>query len=227
MALLFEYAATMGLVDVTYSQPAGARDDFAGQWGTDDLDFLSRYDGLSSFRINALGAYILGMTERYEPATQQPASGIKVLPNLDIVATGGRFEAGDEAFLSAFCPRRSDAVFSLDRQAALTAIEKGHQVAELRSFLEQAAGNLPDTARAFLDDLAMRAGMLSFRGHAFVFHCADEAVAVRIANDTRTKPLCSLAGQRTIVVPAQSEAAFRRAVFDLGYPIPPRVPHEG
>jgi hypothetical protein len=226
-ALLFEYAATMGLVDIAYSHPEDAPRDFAGQWGTDELRFLSRYDGLSSFRINALGAYLLGMTDGYEPATQQPESGIKILPNLDIVATGGRFEPGDEAFLSAFCPRRSDAVFSLDRETTLAAIEKGHQVGELLSFLERAALDLPDTARAFLEDLAMRTGMLSFGGHAFLFHCADEAVAIRIANDTRTKPLCRLAGPKTIVVSAQSEPAFRRAILELGYPIPPRMAHHG
>jgi hypothetical protein len=50
LCVLFEYAATLGLIDVTYTDPAGARDDFRGNWGTDDLDYLSRYDGLTAIR---------------------------------------------------------------------------------------------------------------------------------------------------------------------------------
>ena len=54
LCVLFEYAATLGLIDVTYTDPAGARDDFRGNWGTDDLDYLSRYDGLTAIRRVAL-----------------------------------------------------------------------------------------------------------------------------------------------------------------------------
>jgi hypothetical protein len=50
LCVLFEYAATLGLIDVAYTDPAGARDDFRGNWGADDLDYLSRYDGLTAVR---------------------------------------------------------------------------------------------------------------------------------------------------------------------------------
>ena len=42
MTFLFEYAATMGLIDIAYIHPAGARSDYDDMWGTDDLDCLSR-----------------------------------------------------------------------------------------------------------------------------------------------------------------------------------------
>jgi hypothetical protein len=45
LALLFEYADILGLVDLDYVHPAGAREDFHDNWGGDDLDALSRYDG--------------------------------------------------------------------------------------------------------------------------------------------------------------------------------------
>ncbi|MBV9446214.1 MAG: hypothetical protein JO345_10005 [Streptosporangiaceae bacterium] len=59
LCVLFEYAATAGVIDVTYTDPRGARDDYRFLCGTDDLPFLSRYDGLTAIRVNELGAAIL------------------------------------------------------------------------------------------------------------------------------------------------------------------------
>jgi hypothetical protein len=59
LCVLFEYAATMGLVDIAYTGPRGARDDYRHLWGADTCDCLSRYDGLLAVRVNELGAAIL------------------------------------------------------------------------------------------------------------------------------------------------------------------------
>lgn len=59
LCVLFEYAATMGVIDVAYTDPCGARDDYRGLWGADQYPCLSRYDGLVSVRVNELGAAIL------------------------------------------------------------------------------------------------------------------------------------------------------------------------
>jgi hypothetical protein len=59
LCVLFEYAATLGLIDVGYVDPRGARDDYRSLWGADDYAFLSRYDGLSYLRVNELGTAIL------------------------------------------------------------------------------------------------------------------------------------------------------------------------
>jgi hypothetical protein len=59
LCVLFEYAATVGLIDVAYTDPRGARDDYRALWGADQLSCLSRYDGLLAVRINELGAAVL------------------------------------------------------------------------------------------------------------------------------------------------------------------------
>src|SRR4030042_6293370 len=59
LCLLLEYVATLGMIDVGLIPPAGARPDFHHLWGTDDLPYVSRYDGLLCFRVNALGAFCL------------------------------------------------------------------------------------------------------------------------------------------------------------------------
>ena len=59
LCVLFEYAATVGLLDVAYTEPCGARDDYRALWGADQLSCLSRYDGLAAVRVNELGAAVL------------------------------------------------------------------------------------------------------------------------------------------------------------------------
>jgi hypothetical protein len=59
LCVLFEYAATLGLIDVAYTDPRGARDDYRALWGADQLSCLSRYDGLRAVRVNELGAAVL------------------------------------------------------------------------------------------------------------------------------------------------------------------------
>jgi hypothetical protein len=59
LCVLFEYAATLGVIDVAYTGPRGARDDYRELRGADRYDSLSRYDGLAAVRVNDLGAAIL------------------------------------------------------------------------------------------------------------------------------------------------------------------------
>jgi hypothetical protein len=59
LCVLLEYAATLGLIDVAYTDPRGARHDYRALWGADQYDCLSRYDGLLAVRVNELGAAIL------------------------------------------------------------------------------------------------------------------------------------------------------------------------
>jgi hypothetical protein len=140
LAVLFEYAGTLGVFDLDYTDPAGARDDFRGNWGTDDLDYLSRYDGLRAVRLNALGAYALGLTDRYEArATEHPVrQTLKVLPNLDIVVTG-ELPPADKLMLDAYAVRTADRVWTLREAALLAALDAGRSLDQLRQFLAAGA----------------------------------------------------------------------------------------
>jgi len=59
LCVLFEYTATLGVIDVAYTGPRDARDDYRGLCGAEGLGSLSRYDGLAAVRVNELGAAIL------------------------------------------------------------------------------------------------------------------------------------------------------------------------
>jgi hypothetical protein len=218
LSLLLEYAATLGIIDVALIPPVDARRDFRSFWGTDELPFFSRYDGLMYFRLTPLGAYCLDVESNYQPAPVEIKPVLRVLPNLEIAATGSDLEQSDRLALDAYAAPVSDFVWRLEAGKLLAAIEAGRQVEEIRTFLAARSGAaLPDTATRLLDDVAERTTKVHDRGLARLIECADPALAALIANDTRTRKHCMRAGERHLVVAGSSEAAFRRALRDAGY----------
>lgn len=217
LAFLFEYAATLGLLDLGYVPPSGVRRDFHENWGTDEMDFLSRYDGLLYLRINPLGAWCLDLAEQYVPAAPEASHALKVLPNLDVVAREP-LPAADVLFLDQFAERQSESVWRLDRRRLLRVLEDGGSAGDVEAFLAaKSGGELPQTAAVFLRDAARQATRLSDLGPARLIEAEDAALAQLLANDSRLRPLCRLAGERHLVVPAASEGAFRRTLRELGY----------
>ena len=225
LCLLFEYAATLGLIDVAYTDPAGARDDYAGCWGSDSLDALSRYDGLQYFRVNALGAYCLGGAPAYPPPAGAGGAGrpaLRLLPNLDLVWTGERLPAADRLLLERYAAPRSERVWALRRELLLAAAARGGGGEELEAFLrERVEPPLPETALALLAEVRTRAGRMRDLGPARLVECADANLALELAHDRRLRGLCFPVGERLLAVPPGAEDAFRRALWDVGYTLPP------
>ena len=221
--VLFEYAATLGMLDVAYTTPyeGNCGSDLDEFWGTDDLSFLSRYDGLKMFRLTPLGALCLGLTATYTVAPVVADSTLRVLPNLDIVMAGAPLNPSENLLMETFTRKTGDAVWKLDREAALKAVEAGHSLPEFQKFLTDAsAGELPQIVQQFFQDCCDRAESLQDRGMARLIECADGTLAVTIAHDSRTKKYCQLAGERYLVVPVEQETRFRNGLRKLGYSLP-------
>lgn len=221
LCLLFEYVATLGMLDVAYVHPGKAKP----SWGINnsyfDEKFFSRYDGLIYFRLTPLGAYCLGITDSYTLTTPEVRSQVRVLPNLEVVVTGEPLSQSQVLILDLYGEKVSDSVWRLTHQQLLNASTLGHSISELEQFLLTLSSEpLPETVQQLLADLKARTDSLTKRGTAILIDCADSALAVLIANDSRTKKYCLLAGESSLVVPLESETKFRNALQKLGYSLP-------
>jgi hypothetical protein len=79
LCVLFDYAATLGLIDVTYTDPAGALDDFRGNWGSDDLDYLSRLRRADRYPAAGLVMKPVGQAHHgHAPRAGEPETGATV-----------------------------------------------------------------------------------------------------------------------------------------------------
>jgi hypothetical protein len=220
LCFLFEYAATLGVVDVAYTDPDDARLDFSDMDNTDDLAFLSRYDGLRYFRLTPLGAWCLGEADSYQPRTPAAGASITVFPDRRVHLHGE--PAADELILlETYARPETDGMWRLDQDRTLAALESGSRVDELREFLTARDDQpLPETVEGFLDAAASRAQALVPQGAALLIECADAALADLLATHERTAKLCQRTGERGLVVRAHAEAKFRKAIRELGYGMP-------
>ncbi|MGH3866092.1 MAG: helicase-associated domain-containing protein [Pseudonocardiaceae bacterium] len=221
LAVLFEYAGTLGLLDLDYVHPSGAREDFQQNWGGDDLDTLSRYDGLQAIRLTALGRYALGLNDTYQPpASEAETQPLKVLPTLDVVATG-ILSTGDQLLLSAYAEHTADRVWTISAASLLAAINTGRDLKDFTTFLAQRTEHeLPSALRTLINDVTRRGRQLTDLGYARVIECADPALAALLTRDRALRHLCHPLGDRHLAVPLDQELKFRKALLKLGYVLP-------
>ena len=221
LCLLFEYAAALGLIDVAYREPGGARNDYTHQRGADYLAFLSRYDGLRYFRLTPLGAWCLELTDTWQPSLPATRAALHVLPDLLVLVEGAPLSADERLSLETWTVAESEDTWRLDGDRTLAAIESGRNPDDLRMFLTARDEQpLPERVEGFLQDNERRARALMPRGMALLVECVDAELAARLAGHKRIARLCHRAGDRYLAVPAGSEDAFRKAVRTLGYGMP-------
>lgn len=221
LCLLFEYAAPLGMIDIAYEHPAGARPDYSGQWGGDDLIFLSRYDGLRYFRLTPLGAYILGRTETYDAPQVKSDVSLTVLPKRQIRIDQGDLSPDEILLLEGFADQENARLWSLNEAKALRSVEKGARVAGLRAFLSACDPQpLPDAVEAFLLAAEQRGSACICKGTCLLIECLSPQIAETIARDARAGTLCHRTGDRGLVVSVDKEKAFRDAINALGFGMP-------
>ncbi|MBI2953034.1 MAG: helicase-associated domain-containing protein [Chloroflexi bacterium] len=227
-AVLWEYVATLGLIEIAYTRPEESPRDFGEAYGLEDYEYLSRYDGLLAFRLTNLGAYVLGLTSAYTPPIPVAEQGpplLKVLPNLDlVVADATRLTPGDRAFLDRVATARSENVYRLSRDRLLDAAEHGLGIPQIVAFLAGKSGvaesELPQTVRVFLADVEKRLDALREAGRAVMLESQDPYVLIELAHTTPLRGMVRLAtvdDRPVLLVPEDKESAVRKQLKKLGY----------
>lgn len=221
-AFLVETLATLGVVDIAYVCPHGLWPELGGRWGTDELGFCGRYDGLLHARLTALGAYCLGSTSTYEMPVEESAGLVKVLPNLELVLVNdASCSPADAARLELFASPKTGRVWRIDPQRILTHVETGGSMDDIRRELESVAdGDIPKTSSTLLDEMERKATAIKGSRACILIEIADKATAALIAHDPKAAKYCLPAGERHLAVPAKNERAFRTAVKKMGYVLP-------
>ena len=215
---LGRYASGLGVVELALCPPTmrgplfGARDPYSNTP-------LTLFDGIHALRLTPLGAWILGLSEAYEPPPRQVFSAFKLLPNGDVVC----LESPDRRtmyLLDRFAHRTTDALWHMDTQSLLEAMNRGEDAQELLDFFEAAQQPLPGTVRLMIQQMSARAEALRVLPEHRVVHIKDAILLQEIAHHSRAGKLCTVVGPHHLIVPAHHIRKFQKALRAMGHPLP-------
>jgi hypothetical protein len=216
-AVLWEYLGSIGALDLLYIHPEDA--DLQTEHLYHDYEYLSLYDGLCYFRINNLGAYLLGQASEYAPTQPQQQALFAILEDLRVtLLQPDDLTPNDRSLLEQMAKPIDQTQYRLDTQQFLTALEEGANFDLLAEFLRQRhSGPLPEEVTAWLEKVQQNSRAFK-RGEPALFIKAQSAELVdMVLADPALQKFCHLISQHTFVIPARREKAFRARLKELEY----------
>ncbi len=217
-AIIWEYLGSIGAVDLLYTPPEGA--DFTNyiDFYYED-DYFSLFDGLKYFRINDLGAFLLGQAGEYVSAISRRPILFSTSPEREVVLTDpAKVTPNDQHLLEQMAVPLQSGRYRLNTQRLLTALEEGADLAHLTEFLSSRhAGPLPPNVLTWLETVAQHSRAFKLDGLALVIKVASSDLAEMVVTDPVLQKFCRLLDSKTIIIPANKERAFRAQLKTLEY----------
>lgn len=217
-AVLWEYLAVIGALDIAYLPP-GEVELEASPYSDFDDDYYSRYDGLFFFRINPLGAYLFGQAGDYRAATAVDAPLFRVdADRLLKLLDPARVTPVVKAQLDQFAAPEGEGAYRLDSQKLLLALEQGIDLEALRDFLARnSAEPVPPEVSSWLDQAHSASRAFTVAAPMLRIRAAGDDLVQLVLADPELGKFCQPLGNRGLVIPANRETRFRLRLRELGY----------
>jgi hypothetical protein len=217
--VLWEYLGAIGALDLLYTKPQNANLDVGTDFFYYDELYFSLYDGLKFFRINNLGAYLLGQAGEYVPSKPAPQALFFISPDLRVtLIQPDDLTPNDRSHLEQLAVPTKAGHYRLDTQQFLTALEEGADFDHLAGFLRQwHSGPLPEVVTAWLEQVQQNSRAFSTGEKAIFIKAKSADLAQMVLDDPVLNKFCYLTGRQTFVIPARREKAFRVRLKELEY----------
>lgn len=214
--VLWEYLGSIGALDLLYIYPEEARSRVSSPF-TDEI--FSLYDGLQYFRINPLGAYLLGQAGEYVPSKPLHRPLFTVSADLELTLSNpAELTPNHRSTLEQLAVSTGNGHYQLDTQRLLTSLEEGQTLDHLADFLQKRNfGPLPPEVSAWLEQVQENSQAFK-RGESALFIRTKSADLAQLAlTDPVLQKYCSLIDKKTLVIPASKEKAVRARLKELEY----------
>ena len=214
-AIIWEYLGSIGAVDLAFAP--SERITWSVEFYTDDD--LSLYDNLTHFRINNLGAYLLGQAREYKPAVALDQALFVISPDLQVsLLEPDQLTPNDQSLLEQVAVPEKSGYYRLNTAQLLTALENGANFEQLADFLQQRhSGPLPEEVSTWLDKIDRNRQAFKISDQALLITAASPDLLELVQNDPVLKKICTVTGSKTFVVPVRREKAFREQLKALEY----------
>lgn len=211
--VLWEYLGSIGVLDLLYLTPEEA------DLGSDYEDYYSLYDGLYYFRINPLGAYLLGQASEYTPSYPTNDALFSIDPELNFTLKDpDALTPNLRVQLQQFAVEKDHSQYRLDRGQLLNALESGSDFQNIASFIaERNAGPVPKEVTDWLDEIQENLGSFRNTGTALRVKARSPELLRLAEEDPVLRKFITSLGFNALIVPSNKEKAFRERLKELGY----------
>ena len=216
--ILWEYLATIGAIDLAYVAPEDANLPVSSDWYWDEVSY-SLFDGLRYFRINRLGAFLLGQADDYVPIRPKVSELFTISSGLLLTLTKpDELTPNLRVMLEAIGTARDETHYQIETQKFLTALEEGQQWEALAGFLQEYhTGEMKTAVSDWLKRMQHNTTAIKRGQNALFITVADTELANLILADKTLGKYTQAVSKRTLVIPASRERAFRRRLKQLEY----------
>jgi len=213
---LFQYCATLGLLDVSYKHPKDAKPGFRSCWGADEEPFLSQCDGLMQIRLNDLGAYVLGLSTAYGAMDARDFE----IHDTDIIYTGKGAPTPDHSlYLDKIAEQKEAGKWQVSLISLLNALKAGETLKEIKDFINQinqiSSENPGKPLEKLFKTAEDRSSAVVEKGKVTLLECHGE-IRKQILTDKKMSSLCLPAGERHLVILPEKDDLFARYLEPLG-----------
>ncbi|RME85246.1 MAG: hypothetical protein D6775_03300 [Caldilineae bacterium] len=222
LILLWETLGSIGALELAYTEAhhAPALLETPTENWQRPVHPYSRYDGLTYFRINDLGAYLFGHTTRYSLPAEISQPFYSIDEDLRICPTLESLSPYQQEILPLLGVAGEDGTYVLNKAAWLRAQQNEGTLKERRELLQSRHdGPLSPTIEDWLDACESDSTALRRGRTMLTIQVRKNEVRDTILNDPELRRYCRLLDDRTLLIPSTREHAFTRKVLELGYGI--------
>ena len=168
--MFLTFCGALGIIDIA--------------WGKIKSTFLNDINQRLpvAFRINQLGAFVLGLTNKYRAATPlkpQNNDGFTVLPDYTIIVPNSinrlKHEVYFERLFTKVSVTEETSIYKLDFGTIVRAIDRGISIQSLRDYMSASDKPMPENVLRAFADWEKQAGRIRLR-KVTILECEDEAL---------------------------------------------------
>lgn len=220
LVILFEILGSIGALDLAYTEPQHAPPFLEApteSWQRPPQPF-SRYDGLTYFRINDLGAYLLGHSRRYSIPQVCTGRFLVIDEDLSLQPSAKKMLPYQRQILPLLGTEKENGRFYLDKVAWLQAQQTENTLEEREKLLlARHDGPLSPLIEDWLEQVKADSTALRKGRSMITIQVKRPEVRNAILEDPELRRYCRLLDDRTLLIPGTRERAFLRKVMQLGY----------
>lgn len=213
LCVLFEYAATLGIIDIGYTSPVNKRSDqYSSIWGADQHRFISRYDGLTHIRITDLGSYMLGNSEFFE--MQLPKTTITISEQNIIDVKSMLISVELKNTLDFFAKNIAEQQWQLSEASIASALKNGAKLTTLTSTLNSYDVKIPLLLSELFESFTQNKNKLKLKDKLFLYECESSSLENTIIRN-KSMSYAIRADERLIAIPEKKQEKFSAEMLKL------------